>query len=227
MQLISGRLSRTLCFSSSPILEAKSSSPHGRTSHESDLFLDEALTHHVTLHVLPPQSSDKTQALDLGLFGITKQALTKVRPDSEKSAQTNQLIRMLSAWDVAATPRNIVGSFRRSGIVVRWQEDRGALLAEVVPQEADHAQELSLHDHEEDETDDELDDLVANPESTEKIDRGTTKTLHESPLSRQCVESVIGLAASKYSSRQLPVSIDTRSRDDLNPRNVFLQKVTR
>jgi hypothetical protein len=104
------------------------------------------------------------------LFGISKQALTNVRLDSEKSAQSNQLIRMLSAWSFAATPKNIVGSFRRSGIVVRWEEDRGCLLAAVVPGEVDRAQELYVHEQEEDETkdellsDDKLDDLVANPE---------------------------------------------------------------
>jgi hypothetical protein len=142
----------------------------GCTSHKSNWFLDVALTHQVTLHVLPAHSSDKTQALDLGLFGITKQGLTKVRVDPEKSAQSNQLIRMLSAWHVAATPKNIVGSFRRSGIVVRWEEGRGCLLAAVVPGEADRAQELYVHEQEEDETgdellsDDELDDRVANTE---------------------------------------------------------------
>jgi hypothetical protein len=104
------------------------------------------------------------------LFGIAKQALTKVRLDSEKSAQSNQLIRMLSAWHVAATPKNIVGSFRRSGIVVRWEEDRGCLLAAVVPGEVDRAQELDVYEQEEDETgdellaDDELDDRVASTE---------------------------------------------------------------
>jgi hypothetical protein len=147
----------------------------GCTSHESDWFLDEALTQQATLHtlhVLPPHSSDKMQALDLGLFGITKQALTKVRPDPEKSPQSNQLIRMLSACHVAATPKNIVGSFRRSGIVVRCEEamGRGCLVAAVVPGEADRAQELYVHEQEEDETgdellsDDELDDRVANTE---------------------------------------------------------------
>jgi hypothetical protein len=37
----------------------------GYTSHEFDWFLDEALVQYVTLHVLPPHSSDKMQALDL------------------------------------------------------------------------------------------------------------------------------------------------------------------
>jgi hypothetical protein len=128
----------------------------GCTSHESDWCLDEPVTQELIVHVLPPHSSDNKQALDLGLLGITKQALTKVRPDPEKSAQSNQLIRMLSAWYVAATPKNIVRSFRGSRIVVRRQDDRGCLLAEVVPEEADQAQELHLHEHEADETDDEL-----------------------------------------------------------------------
>jgi hypothetical protein len=118
----------------------------GCTSHESDWFLNEALMRHVTLHVLPRHSSDKTQALDLGLFGITKQAPPKERPDSEKSAQSNQLIRMLSTWHVASTPKNIVASFRRSGTVVRWDEIKGYLPATVVPDEADSAQEVYLHE---------------------------------------------------------------------------------
>jgi hypothetical protein len=58
----------------------------GRTSHDSDWFLDEALARDVILHWLPPHSSDKTQPLDLGLFGLTKQALRKVRIDPYKTA---------------------------------------------------------------------------------------------------------------------------------------------
>jgi hypothetical protein len=142
----------------------------GCTSHESDWCLVEGLAHQLILHVLPPHSSENKQALGLGLLRITTQALTKVQPDSEKSEQSNQLIRMLSAWYVVATPRNIVGSFPQSGIVVRREEGRGCLLAEVVSEDADPAQELHLHGQEENETDDELlsddklDDLVANPE---------------------------------------------------------------
>jgi hypothetical protein len=53
---------------------------------------------------------------------------------------------------------------------VRWEEARGCLLAAVVPGEADRAQELYVHEQEEDETgderlsDDELDGRVANTE---------------------------------------------------------------
>jgi hypothetical protein len=94
--------------------------------------------------------SDKRQALDLGLPGITKQALTNVRPYSQKPAQSNQLIRLVSAWEVAATPKNIIASFRRSGIVVRWEKARGYMVAAVTPEEVDRVQEVSLHEQIED-----------------------------------------------------------------------------
>jgi hypothetical protein len=67
------------------------------TCRDSDWFLDEALARNVILHWLPSHSSDKTQPLDFGLFGLTKQALRKVRIDPDKTAQSNQLIMMLRA----------------------------------------------------------------------------------------------------------------------------------
>jgi hypothetical protein len=55
----------------------------GCTCHESDWFLDEAVAKELVLHCLAPHSSDKTPPLDLGLFGITKQATRKVRADPD------------------------------------------------------------------------------------------------------------------------------------------------
>jgi hypothetical protein len=106
--------------------------------------------------MLPPHSSEKTQTLDLGLFGIIKQALTKLRLDSQKSAQSNELIRLLSAGHIAATPTATAASFRRSEIVVRWEEVRDCLVAVLVPEEVDHVQEVYLHEQVEDETGDEI-----------------------------------------------------------------------
>jgi hypothetical protein len=67
------------------------------TSHESNGLLDEALVWNGTLHELPLQSSNKASVRDLGLFGINKQALAKRQSDSQKTAQSNELIRLLSA----------------------------------------------------------------------------------------------------------------------------------
>jgi hypothetical protein len=76
----------------------------------------------------------------------------------------------LCAWHTAATPRNIIASFRRSGVVVRWDGNRAFLTAAVVPEEADRAQEVYLHESEDDEaidqllSDDELEDMSGRSE---------------------------------------------------------------
>jgi hypothetical protein len=62
------------------------------TCHTCVWFLDEAPALRVDLRFLPPHSSDKTRPLDFRLFGLTKRALTKVRPDPNKSYQSNQLL---------------------------------------------------------------------------------------------------------------------------------------
>jgi hypothetical protein len=119
---------------------------------------------------MPPHSSGKTQALILELFGITKQVLPKVRRDSEKSAQSSELIRMLLTWHIASTPKGIVAIFWRSGIAMRWDEIKDCFLATVVPKEADRAQEVYLHERQEEETGDDLisdDELDAITEETD------------------------------------------------------------
>jgi hypothetical protein len=61
----------------------------------------------------------KTQLVDFGLFGLTKQAVSKVRPGPDKTAQSSQLIRVLCASNIAATPKNIIASFGYAGLVVQ------------------------------------------------------------------------------------------------------------
>jgi hypothetical protein len=79
----------------------------GCTCHDSDWLLDEASgTAFVLSFIWFPASFRpiKTQPLDLGLFGLTKQAISKVRLDPDKTVQSSQLIRMFCAWHIAATP---------------------------------------------------------------------------------------------------------------------------
>jgi hypothetical protein len=63
---------------------------------------------------------------------------------------------MSSAWHVASTPKNVAASFRGSGIVVGWDKIKGCLLARAVPEEANKAQEVYLHQQQEEETGDGL-----------------------------------------------------------------------
>jgi hypothetical protein len=142
----------------------------GCACHGSDCFLDEASAQNVILYWLPPHSSDKVQPLDLGSFGLTKQALRKVRIDPDKAAQSTHLIRMLCAWHIAAIPKNVMGSFRRTGLFMERNEEQERPMAKIVIEAADRAQEVFFHEAREDETKDELlsnddrDELLAKSE---------------------------------------------------------------
>jgi hypothetical protein len=74
---------------------------------------------------------------------------------------------MLCAWHIAATQKNVVGSFRRAGLVVRWNGEQDTLFAGIVPAAADRAQEMFVHEFAGSETEDDvaseddLDDLPA------------------------------------------------------------------
>jgi hypothetical protein len=93
-----------------------------------ELFLQEVLHGDVEVLFLPPHLSDKTQPLDLDPFGLTKRAIRRIRPNQALTKQLNQLIRLLSAWYVAATSRNIVGSFHRADLVTKLKSENNLFL---------------------------------------------------------------------------------------------------
>jgi hypothetical protein len=105
--------------------------PDGCTNHDFDWFLEKALARGMILYWLPLHSSSRTQPLDLGLFGLTKRALNNMRPDSNKTAQSNQLIRVLHTLHLAGTPKNIAGSFRRAGLAVQWDMEHEHVMARI------------------------------------------------------------------------------------------------
>jgi hypothetical protein len=47
--------------------------------HSCDVFLDECTGHWIVLHLLPAHSSDQTQPLDLGIFGLQKSEAKRLR----------------------------------------------------------------------------------------------------------------------------------------------------
>jgi hypothetical protein len=96
------------------------------------------------------------QRLDLGLLGLTKQAIRKVRPDPDMTAQSNQVARMLCAWHVAAMPKNAIGSFRRAGLVLRWNGEQVRLMERIELEAADRAWDVFLHEIVEEEMEDEV-----------------------------------------------------------------------
>jgi hypothetical protein len=69
---------------------------------------------------IPAHTSDQLQPLDVGLFALHKLESHRVMPHLDLNAQTVKLIRMLCGFQKAATPVNVIGAFRRAGIICRW-----------------------------------------------------------------------------------------------------------
>lgn len=85
----------------------------------------------IILMFYPPHTSDQLQPCDLGLFGNQKRWQANISVDKTLNIQTRQVIRILDALRMAATPKNIVGAFRKSGIVNTYDASSGRLVARV------------------------------------------------------------------------------------------------
>jgi hypothetical protein len=95
----------------------------GMSAHDSDwVFLGAEDAGIVTIF-LPPHSSDQTQPLDLGIFGIQKQAMSRIHPPEWLSQQTQVLMKILGAWQAVTTPPNVVSAFSQMGISNHWQAE--------------------------------------------------------------------------------------------------------
>lgn len=71
---------------------------------------------------LPPHTSDQLQPLDLGIFAIQKRWQSNVSVDDTLNRQTKQLIKILDSYRMATTPKNVIGAFRKGGIVTYLDE---------------------------------------------------------------------------------------------------------
>lgn len=70
----------------------------------------------ITFHFLVPHSSDQTQPLDVGLFGIMKRFEQNYEKINDLSQQSNQLIKIINCLYKAATPYNCKAAFKGTGI---------------------------------------------------------------------------------------------------------------
>ena len=86
----------------------------------------------IVLKFLVPHSSDQTQPLDLGIFGVAKGHISTKRTDSNLSAQTNQILKLLSSLWQAANPINVMSAFRAAGIKTSTQLSTGIIAKTVV-----------------------------------------------------------------------------------------------
>ena len=99
--------------------------------HHSAAFEAMCEEENIILLFYPPHSSDQLQPCDLGLFANQKRWQGNISVDSRLNKQTKQAIKVLDSLRMAATPKNITGAFRKSGIVNRYDTNSGHLLARV------------------------------------------------------------------------------------------------
>jgi hypothetical protein len=103
----------------------------GCSCHASDRFLDEMSHFGIVPFFLPPHSSDQTQPLDLGIFGLEKAEATRIRVPDDVTPQTRQIVKAIGGYLRACLPNCVVSAFRQAGIVSDWHTTHNALVARI------------------------------------------------------------------------------------------------
>lgn len=89
----------------------------GCTAHECSYFVEQCKIHNIVLIFLAPHSSDQCQMLDLVIFSAQKRFMKRVHGSDTLSKQTRQLIKILSSWQAATTPDNIISAWKCAGFI--------------------------------------------------------------------------------------------------------------
>lgn len=84
--------------------------------HKSDAVKRILEANNVVTVFLPPHSSDQTQPLDVGLFGNMKMAQSRIHCPKRMSTQSQQVVKMISAYYSAGHPLAVTGAFVRAGL---------------------------------------------------------------------------------------------------------------
>jgi hypothetical protein len=142
----------------------------GCTAHAGAEFEQLCTDNKIICVFLPPHSSNQLQPLDLSLFGVTKKRLVQVNGLESHKVQTRHIHKVVNCFMEAATPSNIVGTFRRAGIAVVYENEQ--LLCRVSPELASAVMESMEYEWEEegepeeDDEDIELDEYRAQTQGT-------------------------------------------------------------
>jgi hypothetical protein len=88
------------------------------TAHSSGAIDATYQAHGVTPLPLPPHSSNQLQALDLSIFGVTKRHIQRINRMENLNIQSKHIAQVVCSFMAAATPVNVVRTFRNAGIVL-------------------------------------------------------------------------------------------------------------
>lgn len=97
--------------------------------HDCDKFRELLSEENIHALLFAPHSSDQTQFLDLLIFGVQKGEMQRISLRQDLNPQSRQVIKILDAWWRSTVPRNVIGSFRRGGLLVRWSTEKNRLIA--------------------------------------------------------------------------------------------------
>ncbi len=79
----------------------------------------------IIFHFLVAHSSDQTQPLDLGIFGVMKHFEQNFQNIKQLSRQTNQIIKVIKCLYQASTPPNCKAAFKAAGITGKITNQNG------------------------------------------------------------------------------------------------------
>lgn len=98
------------------------------TSSAFDMLCEEA---NIVTILIPPPTSDQLQPCDLGLFAVMKRWQSNISLPPHLNKQTKQIVKMLDSLRMATTPKNVIGAFRKAGIISQFSIEKGKMLGAV------------------------------------------------------------------------------------------------
>jgi hypothetical protein len=109
------------------------------TAHSGASFQTLCQDNNIVPILLPPHSSNQLQPLDVSTFGIAKGYISRVNKLEKVNIQTDHIVRILKGFYLAASPPNIVATFRNAGISVTLDsspDDEPRCVVKVTPETA-------------------------------------------------------------------------------------------
>jgi hypothetical protein len=97
------------------------------SSHKGANFQAMCRDHRIAPIFIPPHSSHLVQPLDLCLFGLMKQRVAQINKAQSCNVQTQHIVRVVNAFQSAATTCNVIATFRNAGISLMQRRDERSM----------------------------------------------------------------------------------------------------
>ena len=95
----------------------------GCSSHKTNDIEEILFDNGIIVQYLPAHTSDQVQPLDVGIFHVLKQAMSRIHPPTWMNQQTKQIYKILGGLHAVTTPPNIISAFSQCGIETIWNSE--------------------------------------------------------------------------------------------------------